>query len=132
MHFLFEAHVNGYVVPKTSPEFSMLETFLRSMQGWRAFRTEWVIFGEEENIAGSIDLTAQNATGQLALIDWKRTSSLDSKFFSPWKMLPPLNHVPDCAVWHYRLQLNIYRYILEKYYGFVALMLVVCTRPDQQ
>ena len=31
--FLFEAHVNGYMVPKTSPEFSMLETFLRSMQG---------------------------------------------------------------------------------------------------
>lgn len=47
MIFLFEARVNGYMVPKTSPEFSMLETFLRSMQGWRAFCTEWVIFGEE-------------------------------------------------------------------------------------
>ena len=47
MIFLFEAHVNGYMVPKTNPEFSMLETFLRSMQGRRAFRTEWVIFGEE-------------------------------------------------------------------------------------
>ena len=69
MHFWFEAHVNGYVVPKTSPEFSMLETFLQDMQGWRAFRTEWIIFGEEENIAGSIDLTAINPTGQLALID---------------------------------------------------------------
>ena len=133
MHFWFEAHVNGYVVPKTSPEFSMLETFLQDMQGWRAFRTEWVIFGEEENIAGSIDLTAQNPNGQLALIDWKRTSSLASKFSSPWTMLPPLDHVPDCAGWHYRLQLNIYRYIVEKYYGFeVAMMLVVCTHPDQQ
>ena len=48
-------------------------------------------------------------------------------------MLPPLDHVPDCAGWHYRLQLNIYRYIVEKYYGFeVAMMLVVCTHPDQQ
>lgn len=32
----------------------MLLTFLQGMDGWRAFRTEWVILGEEENIAGSL------------------------------------------------------------------------------
>lgn len=56
MHYLFEAHLNGYAVPKTSPEFSMLTSFLQTMEGWRAFRAEWVIFGEGEKIAGSIDL----------------------------------------------------------------------------
>jgi hypothetical protein len=43
---------------------------------------------KEENIAGSIDLTAINPTGQLALIDWKPTSDLASKFSAPSK-LPP-------------------------------------------
>ena len=32
----------------------MLLTFLQGMDGWRAFRTEWVILGEAENIAGSL------------------------------------------------------------------------------
>ena len=133
MHYLFEAHVNGYRVPQTSPEFFMLQGFLQSMHGWRAFRTEWIIYGEEENIAGSIDLSAINGNGELALIDWKRTSSLSSKFTSHNNMRPPLSHLPDCAGIHYRLQLNAYRYIIEKYYGYkVSMMLVVCTHPDRE
>eukprot|EP00438_Fugacium_kawagutii_P013857 Skav234041 [mRNA] locus=scaffold461:3439:5826:+ [translate_table: standard] len=133
MHYLFEAHMNGYAIPQCSPEFVMLKQFLAGMQGWRAYRTEWVIFGDEENIAGSIDLCAQNESGELALIDWKRSAGLEKKYVSPFTMLPPVAHLPDCAGSHYRLQLNAYRYILEKYYGHtVSKMLVVGTHPDRQ
>eukprot|EP00438_Fugacium_kawagutii_P027023 Skav232521 [mRNA] locus=scaffold1096:935294:937453:- [translate_table: standard] len=133
MHFLFEAYLNGYTVPMTSPEFSLLQKFLRRMVGWRAYRTEWTIFGEDENLAGSIDLCAIDQKGNLALIDWKRTSGLRSRYTSTRRMLPPLSHVPDCAGFHYRLQLNVYRYLVEKYYGFhVSMMLVVGTHPDNQ
>ena len=72
MHYLFEAHINGYAVPQTSPEFRMLIKFLDKMQGWRAYRTEWVVFAENENLAGSIDFCAVDNEGSLALIDWKR------------------------------------------------------------
>ena len=42
----------------------------------------------------------------------------------------PLAHLAACAGVHYRLQLNCYRYILEKYYGvIVEAMYVVCTHP---
>ena len=133
MHYMFEAHLNGYRTPRTSQEFAMLLTFLQGMEGWRAFRTEWMIFGEEENIAGSIDLCAINAAGELALIDWKRSAGLENKYSSLCRMKPPLGHLADCAGYHYRLQLNAYRYIIEKYYGFkVVKMLVVCTHPDRQ
>ena len=46
-------------------------------------------------------------------------------------MLPPFSHLDDCAGNHYRLQLNCYKFILEKYYGFFVVdMYVVCTHPD--
>ena len=46
-------------------------------------------------------------------------------------MKSPLDHLDDCQGMHYRVQLNIYKYILETYYGFtVAAMYVVCTHPD--
>ena len=46
-------------------------------------------------------------------------------------MLAPLSHLDDCAGNHYRLQLNCYMYILEKYYAVkVAAMFVVGTHPD--
>ena len=120
-------------VPTTSPEFAMLKKFLHSMTGWKAYRTELVIYGERENLGGSIDLCAVNASGELAIIDWKRTSALATKYGSPQMMKVPLSHLPDCAGQRYRLQLNSYRYILESYYGFrVARMLIVCTHPDNQ
>ena len=133
MHYLFEAHINGYAVPQTSPEFRMLIKFLDKMQGWRAYRTEWVVFAENENLAGSIDFCAVDNEGSLALIDWKRSANLAEKFWSPCAMLPPLGRIPDCAGSHYRLQLNAYRHIIEKYYGYkVSKMFIVGTHPDRQ
>ena len=34
------------------------------------------------------------------------------------QMKPPLEHLPDSNYFHYALQLNIYRYILESEYGY--------------
>ena len=48
-------------------------------------------------------------------------------------MKPPLQSIPDCAVWHYKLQLNLYRFMLESKYGAtVSSMRVVCLHPDRQ
>ncbi len=33
-------------------------------------------------------------------------------------MRPPLQHLPDSNYFHYALQLNLYRYVLESEYGF--------------
>ena len=90
------------------------------------------IYTPQEWLAGSIDFVAVDANGALILFDWKRSKSLRSKYSNHFScMLPPLQHIEDCQGWHYRLQLNAYRYLLEKYYGkYVASMHVVCTHPD--
>ena len=46
-------------------------------------------------------------------------------------MQMPLQHVPDSTLMHYRLQLNAYKYLIEKYYGKkVIAMYIVGMHPD--
>lgn len=80
------------------------------------FRTEWLVFDEEHKVAGSIDMVYKKPDGTLAIYDWKRTEELktENKFQSG---LGPVSHLPDTNYWHYSLQLNVYRYILQKNYG---------------
>ena len=88
-----------------------------------AYRTEWEVFGESIDLAGSIDfvglVTEGPDAGALWVVDWKRTKQLRYKDHHPMGdcMHEPLDHVPDASKWHYALQLNLYAYILEKFYG---------------
>ncbi|CAJ1374403.1 unnamed protein product, partial [Effrenium voratum] len=132
MHLLFEVFLNRGIVPLQSMEFRMLLKFLSTLGHLRAYRTEWPIFAERELLAGTIDFVAIGADGKLALFDWKRTQALRTKFSNRFgKMESPLDTLDDCAGNHYRLQLNIYKYILETYYGLqVASMYIVSCHPD--
>ena len=98
MHYLFEAILNGYSVASISPEVRMLHSFLSKFaENATAWRTEWTIFGDKENLAGSIDFCARLPDGRVVLIDWKRTYGLPQKFKSTYPMQPPLSHLEDCT-----------------------------------
>ena len=85
--------------------------------GVMAYRTEWTIFAEEEDVAGCIDLAVTMPSGDIYLIDWKRSEKLQKKMHGYAPMTAPLNHLEDCSGCAYALQLGCYQYILEKYYG---------------
>jgi hypothetical protein len=88
-------------------------------KGWQPFRTEWLVFDPEHKVAGSIDMLYMKPDGTLAIYDWKRIEELktDNRFQSG---LGPVTHLPDTNYWHYSLQLNVYRYIIQKHYGYVV------------
>jgi hypothetical protein len=132
MHQQFEYYLNGGVVDLRCIEMKLLLKFLSTLDGWAVYRTEWMIYGTDEWLGGSIDCAAIDAKGTILLIDWKRSRGLAQKYHGYGNfMQPPLQHIPDCAGWHYRLQLNCYKYILEKYYDcVVSQMYVVCTHPE--
>ena len=77
---------------------------------------------------------AKHADGTLVLVDWKRSKGLAGKYHSPYGVMNGgLNHLPDAQGVHYRLQLNLYRHMLETLYGYrVSRMLVVCCHPELQ
>ncbi len=85
--------------------------------GAKGFRTEWTIFGDDENVAGCIDLAVTLPSGDIYLVDWKRSEKLGKKMYGFGRMKAPLNHLEDCSGCAYAIQLSSYQYIIEKYYG---------------
>ena len=132
-HALCECLLNGGSVPVDSAEICMFFKFLRVFQseGWTIHRTEWTVYAEAEDLAGSIDAVAQRGS-EICLLDWKRTKQLASKDCSFGRRLHfPLEDTEDSVLWHYRIQLNIYAWILRHYYDMTATDLrIVCLHPD--
>ena len=116
-----------------SPEwnyFLAYERHHRIKHGFTPFRTEWLVFKEDIKLAGSIDMIYKKPDGTLAIYDWKRAK--DMKYENSFQSgLPPLDHLPDTNYWHYSLQLNIYRRILEELYGVtVSELALVVLHPN--
>ncbi|CAE7615969.1 unnamed protein product, partial [Symbiodinium microadriaticum] len=132
MHAQFECLLNGGSVQEMTPEIALLFKFLGTLQEVTAYRTEWKIYADDMDVAGSIDFVVQQADGCLVLVDWKRSSRIASRgdHFNRF-MRPPLTHLPDSTLAHYHLQLNVYRWILQRHYHQVVTeMYIVGTHPD--
>jgi len=126
-----------------TPEFKYFLAFHKDFAATlNPYRTEWTVFHEEARIAGSIDMVFEDASANatatatatatdntpsyrrggaeppLVIYDWKRCREITktnaaNKFASH----PAIEHLPDTNYWHYALQLNIYKYILQAKYG---------------
>jgi hypothetical protein len=107
-------------VPNPGTEWEYFCNYHRKIGSqFRPWRTEWLVFDEEHRVAGSIDMVYMKSDGTLAIYDWKRIEELKTE--NGWQSgLGPVAHLPDTNYWHYSLQLNVYRYILQKHYGFVV------------
>ena len=100
----------------------------------KPYRTEWMIFDEDIRIAGSIDMVYEcpSGDGSLMIYDWKRCKEIKrTNGFGDFAMTECINHLPDSNFWHYALQLNTYKYILEaKYNKKISQMCLVCLHPN--
>jgi ATP-dependent exoDNAse (exonuclease V) beta subunit len=117
-------------------EIGMFKTWIGALdRKYIPYRTEWVIFDEDLRIAGTIDmlfrLNAYNPR-KVAIFDWKCSKEIKykNKYERP---KPPLEHLDDCNFNHYRLQLNLYKFLLEKNYGLEVeeMYLVVIHRTNE-
>ena len=82
------------------------------------YRTEWMIYHEEAKLAGSIDMVYENPDGTLMIYDWKRAKEIvKSSDWPRYALNPLISHLEDTNFWHYSLQLNTYRRIIQEKYG---------------
>ena len=94
------------------------------------YRTEWSVFHEELKFTGSIDMVFKNNNGGFEIYDWKRSKDIKKHGFNNF-VNPALIHLPDCNYWHYTMQLNLYKYILENKYGLrIDNLYLVVFHPD--
>ncbi len=96
------------------------------------YRTEWMIFTEKKNIAGAIDFIAKKSNGRYILFDWKRSCNINvDKNYGKFCLKKGLETILDTNYYHYCLQLNTYRYILESEYNImIDEMYLVSFHPD--
>jgi hypothetical protein len=137
MHLAIEQFLHG------SPEEINQETYTTIewkyfMNFWNKvkddlvpYRSEWEVWMDEYKLCGSIDMVFyRKSDNSYVIYDWKRSKEIKTSndFASGYG---PVSHLPDCNYWHYTLQLNVYKYFLEKHYGLrISDMYLVIMHPD--
>lgn len=125
MHLNIELFSNNEKVTDESVEFNQFLQFREDHPNLIPYRTEWTIFDTDYRIAGSIDMIYYDKNdNSYNIYDWKRTKEF--KIFSSENGYYPLQHLPNTNQFHYFLQLNIYKHLLEKNYNIKIKDLYLC------
>lgn len=147
MHLNFENDVLGRPCKRKGRSYNHYQAYRTKIVvgKMREYRTEWMIWDSELMICGSVDILYEewpprNCPGRdptkkyLILGDYKRSKEI--KRFNPYQSGIPeckaVANAGDCNYIHYMIQLNLYKYILEKNYNVVILRtFIIVLHPDQ-
>ena len=125
LHFEIETFYNKLEEHDITPEMdssaievTYFKNFYNDHIHLAAYRTEWMIYDKELKIAGSIDMVFKELDGTLSIYDWKRSKEIvQESRFNEYSIDSMINYIPDTNYWHYCLQLNVYKALLERNYG---------------
>ena len=117
-----------------SKEWTYFLKYIEDFPDFKPYRTEWIIYHEELKLAGSIDMVYENPDGTLNIYDWKRAKNISTiNNFNNFALTYEISHLPDSNFWHYALQLNTYKAILEeKYNKKIKDLYLVRLHPDAE
>ena len=100
-----------------SKEWEYFLQFIKATPNLKPYRTEWTIYNEDIKMAGSIDMDYENLDGSLSIYDWKRVKEINkTNNFKTYAITECIDYLPDTNFWHYSLQLNSYKVLLESKY----------------
>lgn len=115
LHEACEYFYNDQPVPLTTPEYQYFLNYAETKKHWQPYRTEMMVFDEAYKVCGSVDMIYYDpVTKTYHLRDWKRSKKINKFAFGGKR---GSNGLPDCNFFHYALQLNLYKWILEKNYS---------------
>ena len=115
-------------------EWDYFINFVKDHPELKPYRTEWTIYDEDLKISGSIDMIYENPDGTLSIYDWKRSKDITRvNNFNKFAINKLICHMPDANFWHYALQLNTYKRLIERKYGkTVTDLYLVRLHPDAE
>ena len=118
----------------TSVEWSYFMQFVADTPNLRPYRTEWCVYNDDLKISGSIDMIYENPDGSLSIYDWKRSKEISAiNKFNKFAVSESICHLPDSNFWHYAMQLNTYKALIESKYGKkVKELFLVRLHPDAE
>jgi len=117
-----------------SPEWLYFMEFVQQFPTFKPYRTEWMIYDEDLKLAGSVDMVYEKPDGTLMIYDWKRSKEITKiNKFNRYAITECICQLPDTNFWHYALQLNTYKAIIEAKYGKkVSELCLVRLHPDTE
>lgn len=121
LHFDIECFYNGIPNENKSQEYQYFLNFHEDHKNLVPFRTEWMIYDKPSKLAGSVDMLFKDPDNpnDLLIYDWKRCKDITKcNSFGKTACNTLIEGIPDTNYWHYCLQLNTYKYIIEKNYGY--------------
>ena len=115
-------------------EWQYFINFVKDHPDLKPYRTEWLVYDEDVKISGSIDMVYENPDGTLSIYDWKRSKNITRiNNFNKFALPKQICHIPDSNFWHYALQLNTYKAILQNKYGKqIKDLFLVRLHPDAE
>jgi hypothetical protein len=80
---------------------------------------EHLVYLKSVGLCGQADVV-EIVDGYININDYKTNKEIKEKGYTNWegitsKMFKPINHLDDCNLMHYSLQLSIYAYIIKKH-----------------
>lgn len=126
-HLKCEQFYNGISIdkPHDIPTCQFLQ-FAEDHKHLKPFRTEWLLFSDEKHrVCGTPDMlffspfrgsdSNNSKTLYLTMFDWKNSKKI--RKFNMWeKGYAPFQDLPNCNYYHYAVQLNVYKYMIENFY----------------
>ena len=133
LHRDIESFYNGSDIRNSSQEWAHFLSFVQDHSQLIPYRTEWTLWDAESKICGSVDMLFANDDGTLSIYDWKRSKEIKTSNRFQKGVNKIVASIDDCNYEHYSLQLNIYKYLLEKNYGFeVSELAIVVFHPNNK
>jgi len=131
---LYNHYLSLNIERENSIEWQYFLEFIKEYPHLKPYRTEWVVYHDEIKLAGSIDMVYEKEDGTLAIYDWKRSKEITRvNTYNHFAVTNCICHLPDTNFWHYALQLNTYRRILQdKYNKKVSELFLVRLHPDNE
>ena len=131
LHEDIEYFWNGKPRENKSIEYTYFKQFYQEYKHLSPWRTEMMVYHDKWQFAGSIDMIFRNPDGTLQIYDWKRCKEIRKSNRFEYALEECISHLPNTNYWHYTLQLNIYKAILEDIYDQkVTDMYLVCLHPN--
>jgi ATP-dependent exoDNAse (exonuclease V) beta subunit len=120
VHGEIESFINDGISPDTD-EAAVAINWLDKykMKSHIEIFSEVRVYSKELKLAGSIDIVAYDKKSEtFEIIDWKTAKTISTTSFDGKMGTHSItNHLMDCKFVHYSMQLSLYRYLIEKFYG---------------
>lgn len=134
LYQIYDSDISKEKKDSKSKEWKYFINFIKDTPHLKPYRTEWTVYDEDIKLAGSIDMVYENEDGTLSIYDWKRCKEITRiNNFNKYALKECINYMPDSNFWHYCVQLNTYKAILErKYNKIVKELFLVRLHPDAE